>query len=143
MRMKNAKSIVSAMFLCAALPAGAHDLSTALDPVAESPEMYTVILENEFVQVIEYEIGPGQRDNWHTHPAKVSYVVNPGQLRITTDTGESFDAEEIQGSARWLGEVGKHYGENTGTIPVRIVFVEVKGAQDRGNNLKQFSDQQD
>ena len=101
------------MLLCAALPLSADDTTAELDPVAGSPNMYTVILENEFVRVVEYEIGPGQRDNWHTYPAKVSYVVNPGHLSITTDAGETFEAEELQGSARWLGAIGKHYGENT------------------------------
>ena len=60
-----------------------------IDPVEVSPDMYHIQLENEHVRVVEYQIAPGERDNWHTHPAKVSYVVSGGSLRITTEEGES------------------------------------------------------
>jgi len=129
---------VALSLVFAALPVVAENVSDAPDPVVASPDKYRVLLENEFVRVVEYEIGPGEKDNWHSHPAKVSYVVKPGTLQITTAAGESFEAGEEEGTVRWLGAVGKHYGENIGTTPVRILLVEVKGAQDSGNDLNQF-----
>jgi hypothetical protein len=41
----------------------------------------------------------GDRDQWHTHPPKVSYVVAGGTLRITTEDGQSFLTDEKSGSA--------------------------------------------
>ncbi len=98
----------------------------AIDPVAVSPTMYKVLLENEHVRVVEYQIKPGEKDNWHTHPAKASYVVSGGSLRITTEEGESFIVDEEAGSSTWFGAVGRHFGENVGKTPVRIVFIEIK-----------------
>jgi quercetin dioxygenase-like cupin family protein len=104
----------------------AQSQSAVTDPVLVSPTMYTMLLENEHVRVVEYQIGPGEKDNWHTHPAKASYVVSGGSLRITTEEGESFTVDEEVGSSTWFGAVGRHYGENVGKTTVRIVFVEIK-----------------
>ena len=109
-----------------------------IDPVVVSPDMYSVQLENEHVRVIEYQIAPGEQDNWHTHPAKVSYVVSGGSLRITTEEGESFVVEEVTGSTTWFGAVGRHYGENVGTTPVRIVFMEIKDIVAEGEDLDKY-----
>lgn len=109
-----------------------------IDPVAVSPDKYKVLLENAHVRVVEYEIKPGERDNWHTHPAKVSYVVTGGRLKITTADGKSFEVDEDVHSARWFGAVGRHYGENVGDTPVRIVFVEVKDVDAGADDLGRF-----
>ncbi len=99
-----------------------------IDPVSVSPEIFRVILENEHVRVIEYTLAPGQRDEWHTHPPKVSYVLDQGTLRITEDNGNSFLAEENYGAASWMDSLGRHYAENVGQTPVRILLLEVKAA---------------
>lgn len=111
---------------------------STLDPVVASPGLYRVLLENEYIRVVEYRIVPGERDNWHTHPAKVSYVVTPGKLRITTGDGRSFEVEEEAGTVRWLGSVGVHRGSNVGETPIKIVYVEIKGVQEQGDALRQF-----
>lgn len=62
-----------------------------------------------------------------THPI-FSYVQSAGTFRITTTEDKLFNIFEEQGSNRWLGAVSKHSGENTGKIPVYIVFMEIKSA---------------
>jgi len=99
-----------------------------IDPVQASPEIFSVLLENEHVRVLRYELAPGEKDQWHTHPPKVSYVVAGGQLRITTGDGESFVVDEDTDSASWMDELGRHYAENISQTPVRILLVEVKAA---------------
>lgn len=118
--------LITAILVSGASCVLAQSQSAATDPVLVSPTMYTVLLENEHVRVVEYQIGPGEKDNWHTHPAKASYVVSGGSLRITTEEGESFTVNEEVGSSTWFGAVGRHYGENVGNTTVRIVFVEIK-----------------
>ena len=53
------------------------------DAVAVSPDRFRILLENDNVRVLEYSLNPGERDEWHTHPPKVSWVVSGGKLRIT------------------------------------------------------------
>ena len=135
------KSMVITIFLLLLpqiLIAESSDLE--IDPVVVSSSKYKVLLENEFIRVVEYQVNPGEKDNWHTHPAKVSYVVNGGSLKITTEEGKSFVVEEEANSARWFGAVGKHYGENVGLTAVRIVFVEIKGIKGVKEDLNEFNE---
>jgi quercetin dioxygenase-like cupin family protein len=101
---------------------------TPIDAVSVSPDRFKVLLENPQVRVIEYVLLPGERDQWHTHPPKVSYVASGGTLRITTEDGQSFLTDEKAGSATWMDALGRHFAQNVGTTPVRIVLIEVKGA---------------
>jgi quercetin dioxygenase-like cupin family protein len=99
--------------------------STIVDPVTVSPDKYKVLLENDHVRIVEYSIKPGERDQPHTHPPKVSYVVSGGSLRITLrDT--SFVTTDTTGDVAWRGNVPWHFAENVGATPVRIILFEVK-----------------
>lgn len=102
-----------------------------IDPVSVSPEKYRILLENENVRVVEYSIKPGERDQVHTHPAKVSYTVEGGSLRITQADGTSFVDTSTAGETTWNPARASHYAENVGTTPVRIVLFEVKRIDDR------------
>lgn len=101
--------------------------ATPIDAVSVSPDRFKVLLENSHVRVVEYVLLPGERDQWHTHPPKVSYVVSGGTLRITTEDGQSFLTDEKSGSASWMDALGRHFAQNVGKTPVRIVLVEIKG----------------
>ena len=102
---------------------------TPIDAVAVSPDRFKVLLENTHVRVVEYMLLPGERDQWHTHPPKVSYVVSGGTLRITTEDGQSFLTDEKAGAASWMDTLGRHFATNVGKTPVRIVLVEIKAAR--------------
>lgn len=99
-----------------------------IDPVAVSPDRFTVLLDNPQVRVVEYTLRPGERDQWHTHPSKVSYVVSSGQLRIHLADGTSFLSDETAGTAVWMDALPRHYAENVGKTDVKIVLTEVKSA---------------
>ena len=126
--------LLRAMLLGALVPLTSFAQSPArgtvpIDPVSVSPRQFKVLLENEHVRVVEYVLAPGERDDWHTHPPKVSYVVSGGTLRITTDDGQSFLSEEKEGTATWMGALGRHFAQNVSKTPVRIVLTEIKSAR--------------
>ena len=100
-----------------------------IDAVSVAPERFKVLVENERVRVVEYQLAPGEKDTPHTHPPKVSYVVSGGRLLIHTKEGESFEADEATGAASWDEARGWHYVENIGDTPVRILLVEVRSAK--------------
>lgn len=100
----------------------------ATDVVHASPDRFRTLLENEHVRVLQYTLRPGERDQWHTHPPKVSYVVHGGRLRIHLADGSAFDTGETAGTAAWMDSVPRHYAENVGDTPVTIVLTEVKSA---------------
>jgi len=135
------KSTRLVILFIAASPASvlAQQQADQIDPVTSSPDMYRVLLENAHVRVVRYQLEPGETDEWHTHPAKVSYVVTGGTLRITTEDGDSFVVDEHTDSASWLGAIGKHYAENIGKHTVHIVLIEVKSVDEvwKGNREEQ------
>ncbi len=120
------KILIVGLFLALSAITMAQLKPDHVDPTKVSPDKYTVLLENEYVRVLEYEIQPGEKDAWHTHPPKASYIVSGGKLRITPEGGESFVVDEVSGNAAWMGAVGPHFGENIGTTPIRIALVEIK-----------------
>ena len=136
--MNELKYLLIVFLLISSHVAYAKPVSEELDAVLASPSFYKILFENEHVRVIKYTIEPGQRENWHTHPAKVAYVLSGGSLKITTDGGESFVVQEDKGSVRWLGAVGRHFGENVGNTRIDVVFVEVKGITEKTQNLNKY-----
>lgn len=106
-----------------ALPTSA--MTQEIDPVSVSPDLYKVLLENDNVRVVLYNIGPGQSDKIHTHPPKVSYVVSGGTLRVHLGDS-SFVSGDSTGEATFRGAVPRHYVTNIGSTPISIVLVEPK-----------------
>jgi quercetin dioxygenase-like cupin family protein len=106
---------------------GVHHINR--DALTASPENFKLLLENEYVRVLEYTLNPGQKDHWHTHPPKSSYVVSGGQLKIYLENDSSFIATDTAGTASWMDYVGKHYVENIGTTPVKVILTEIKSLQ--------------
>ena len=103
--------------------------ATEIDFVESSPDQTKILLENEYVRVIEYSLKPGEKDNTHTHPPKTSYVISGGMLRIYPENEKPFDAEEVIGKAEWADKTGKHYVENIGKTTVTILLTEIKTSQ--------------
>ena len=120
------KLYVVMSFLVLSASSGAQQLPQHVDALVASPDIYTLLLENEHIRILEYLIEPGEREAWHTHPPKAIYVASGGKLRITTEDGNSFVVDENTGDTAWMNAVGRHFGENIGSTPIRIVLVEVK-----------------
>jgi len=122
--MKLISAALTAIALVAA-PARSQQ-PAAIDPVAVSPDKYKVLLENDYVRVVDYSIKPGERDQPHTHPPKASYVLNGGTLRIALDGADPFVVVEKDGNTTFMGAVPRHTAENVGATPIRIILFEVK-----------------
>lgn len=105
---------------------GKKETLNTIDPVKVSPDKFRILLENEHVRVVEYALKPGEKENWHTHPAKTSYVASGGNLKIRLENGEEINIEEKTGTAAWMDELGKHYAENVGRTDVVIILTETK-----------------
>lgn len=102
--------------------------STEIDFVTSFPDKAKILLENEYVRVIEYSLKPGEKDSTHTHPPKTSYVISGGMLRVYPENEKPFDSNEIKGTTEWAGKRGKHYVENIGETTVTILLTEIKSA---------------
>ena len=102
---------------------------TEIDFVKSSPDKTKILLENEYVRVIEYSLKPGEKDSTHTHPPKTSYVISGGTLRVYPENEKPFDTEAVKGKAEWSEKRGKHFVENIGKTTVTILLTEIKSAR--------------
>ena len=82
-----------------------------IDPVKVSPDKFKIVMENEHVRVVQYSLKPGEKDNWHTHPPKSSYVLSGGKLKVFLENGETITADEKAGTASWTDYVVTYYVE--------------------------------
>ncbi|MEN9569994.1 MAG: hypothetical protein RL172_1225 [Bacteroidota bacterium] len=107
-------------------PATGHSTALNIDGLKVSPNNFKLLLENEYVRVLEYTLKPGQKDSAHTHPAKSSYVVSGGKIKVYLANGQSLIFDEKAGTADWSNYIGKHYVENIGSTTVTILLTEIK-----------------
>jgi len=105
------------------------------DPICTDPDKYTVIFENDRVRVLEYRDLPGGKTRPHQHPDSVMYTLSGFRRRLQAGRGEREVAME-PGHAYWL-PAQTHAGENIGSTPTHVLFVELKGggSEDRPPSL--------
>jgi len=97
-----------------------------IDIVQTSPNQARVLMENEHVRVVEYSVKPGEKDVWHTHPPRSSYVVSGGKVKVYSENGEPKISEVKTGASSWAGQGAKHYVENVGSTDIKIILTEIK-----------------
>ena len=96
----------------------------SLDPVATNPEHYKVVFENDRVRVLEYSDQPGDKTTPHRHPDSVMYTLSSFRRRLVLGDVQR-EVELEAGLVAWL-PAQEHHGENIGTTPSHVVFVELK-----------------
>jgi beta-alanine degradation protein BauB len=99
----------------------------AADPVCTDPDKYQVIFENDRVRVLEYRDLPGGKTLPHQHPDSVMYTLSAFQRRLHVGQ-DTRDVVMEPGRAYWL-PAQTHAGENNGTTPTHVLFVELKEAE--------------
>ena len=118
------RTILALLMLTAALIAAAPP-GFAQDPVKLSPKMYTVLLENEHVRVLEFRAKAGEKEPMHSHPAAVIYPFNDGKITLTTPDGKSETRESKAGTASWSDPVTHRY-ENLAPTDAHVLIIELK-----------------
>lgn len=94
------------------------------DPTVTDPDKYQVVFENERVRVLEYRDEPGAKTSPHDHPDSIMITLSAFDRRLTTND-QSRDVTLGPAEIRWL-EAQTHAGENIGSTPTHVVFVELK-----------------
>ena len=119
MRLLVRLSTAALLAASSAVPASAQDSAVV------NPNTVTVKLDNAHVRVLESVLKPGQREQQHSHPASVIYVIEGGKIRNHTPDGKVTDAELPAGSTAYR-EPLTHWAENIGTTTIHLILVELK-----------------
>jgi beta-alanine degradation protein BauB len=106
------------------LAAGAADVA-AQDPAVVNAKTIRVKLENARVRVLEATLEPGAKENLHSHPGYVIYVIAGGKVRNHATDGKTNETEFKAGDVVYRDPL-THWAENIGTTTLRFLLVELK-----------------
>ena len=93
-----------------------------------APQSAKVVFENDVVRVIEITMRKGQRIPMHSHNKGLSYSLNEGKIRSTSEDGKSRVIKVRKGEVSWsdVDGVETHAVDNLGGV-LRELSVESKG----------------
>jgi len=99
----------------------------AQDPVPLYPDNYKVVLENERVRVLDFQLRKGAKEDFHAHPAAVTYVLTPFKIRFTFPDG-STRVREAKAGEVFYGDALTHASENIGDTDAHGLLIEMNPA---------------
>ena len=99
--------------------------ASAQDPAVVNAKTIHVRFENERVRVLEATIPPGAKEQVHSHPAYVVYVVAGGKYRNYASDGKVTDGAYKDGEIIYRDPL-THAAENIGDKPIHLILVELK-----------------
>ena len=99
--------------------------ASAQDPAVVNAKTVQVKMENERVRVLEAILQPGEKEQLHSHPAYVTYVIAGGTVRNHIAGGTTVEAVLKTGDVLYRDAV-VHWAENIGTTPIQLILVELK-----------------
>jgi hypothetical protein len=122
--------VYGAVFGAAVVIATMAVAGSGIDPVKQSPQYYTVRIDNDSVRVLEYRLKPGEKEPMHSHPPGFVYTLAPATLRTTLADGTVSDVESRTGDLKWR-DATTHALENVGKSEAHVIAAELKTCQQR------------
>lgn len=95
------------------------------DPVAVSPDHFRVLVENDYVRVLDIRSQPGESDAMHSHPKNAYFVLSGDKMRFHLERSQR-DGDVRPGSVTLQGPIVMHSVENIGESPLHMIMVERK-----------------
>lgn len=112
---------VLALSLLCAVPA----MAAAQDPTTLYPGNYKVMILNDQVRVMDFQLKRGATEKMHMHPAHVLYVLTGFKIRFTFPDGSTKVREAKAGDVLY-SEAVMHSPENIGDTDAHGILVELR-----------------
>ena len=100
-------------------------LADAQDPAVVNSKTIRVRFENNRVRVLEAILPPGTKEQVHSHPAYVSYVLEGGRYRNYAADDKVTEGTFQTGDVVYRDPL-THAAENIGDKPMHFILVELK-----------------
>jgi quercetin dioxygenase-like cupin family protein len=97
----------------------------AQDPAVVNAQTIKVKFENDRIRVLEATLPPGVKEQVHSHPAYVIYVLEGGRYRNYASDGKTTEGELKTGEVLYRDPL-THAAENTGDKTMHMILVELK-----------------
>jgi quercetin dioxygenase-like cupin family protein len=123
--MKRIESLLVGTLGCALLMLVGPGAAPAQDPVVVNAKTIRARLDNDRVRVLEARLEPGDKEQMHSHPASVFYVIAGGKLRNHGADGKTTESTLETGAVVYRDPL-THWAENIGTTTIHLILVELK-----------------
>src|SRR5216110_3611996 len=107
----------------------------AQDPAVVNSKTIKVKFENDRVRVLEANLPPGVKEQVHSHPAYVIYVLAGGRYRNYAADGKITEGEFQTGDVIYRDPL-THAAENIGDKPMHLILVELKSEAASGTSAR-------
>jgi len=124
--MTRNKSLLFGTATCALLLLGGSRGALGQDPAVVNVKTVRVKLDNSRVRVLEATLQPGEKEQLHSHPASLIYVIAGGRIRNHSADGKITESELKTGDTIYRDPI-THWAENIGTTTIHLILVELKG----------------
>jgi quercetin dioxygenase-like cupin family protein len=98
---------------------------SAQDPAVVNAQTIQVRLENNRVRVLEATLPAGAREQVHSHPAYLFYVITGGKIRNFAADGKVTESVLKTGDVIYRDPL-THAAQNIGDAPIHLLLVELK-----------------
>jgi len=123
--MKNFKLLLLAASVSGLTALAASDVVPSLDPAVVNAKTAHVTFENDRVRVLDAVLPPGGKEQLHSHPPYLIYVIAGGKTRSHGADGTTSESEFVAGQTIFR-EPLTHWAENIGTTTIHVLLVELK-----------------
>src|SRR5215469_9452799 len=97
----------------------------AQDAAKVDSEHYKVLLDNEYLRVLDVHHKPGEKSPTHSHPNHVVYSFTDSMVQFTSSDGKTDVRKVKAGQATWH-TAETHTAENVGKTEEHALDVELK-----------------
>jgi quercetin dioxygenase-like cupin family protein len=97
----------------------------AQDVVAANPKTIKVRIDNDKVRVLEATLPPGAKENLHSHPSSVVYIIKGGKVRNHAADGKVSEVTFKDNETVYRDPL-THYAENIGKTTIHLLVIELK-----------------
>jgi quercetin dioxygenase-like cupin family protein len=100
-------------------------VAKAQDPAKIDPAHYKVLLDNEYVRILDVRHKPGDKSPMHSHPHHAVYWLTGSTLKFTSSDGKIKTVTTKAGQVVWR-DAETHTVEITGKTPSHSLDIELK-----------------
>ena len=118
--MRRTVAFIAALVLTSAATLRAQDAAVV------NPKTIHVTLDNEHVRVFEASLPPGWKENMHSHPTSIVYVIVGGTVRNHLPDGTTSQPTTLTAGETLYRDPVTHWNENIGKTTIKLIVVELK-----------------
>ena len=100
-------------------------MAKAQDPARLDPAHYRVLLDNDYVRILDVRQKPGDKSPMHSHPKHAVYWLTGSTLKFTSSDGKTNTVTTKAGQVVWR-DAETHTVEITGNTDSHALDIELK-----------------